>query len=121
MRYALYLEGKPTPKGRAAPKIIQGKVRMFTPAATRHFEKRLGDAWTAAEYPLFEGPVALRMIVSPQGMWIEVWEVEAVEPERGSLRSDLDNHIKTVDGLNGIAWHDDKAVIHITADKIGKA
>jgi Holliday junction resolvase RusA-like endonuclease len=121
MHYAIYLDGKPTAKGRAAPKTIKGKVRMFTPATTRHFEKRLGDTWTAAGFPQLEGPVAFRMIVSPQGQWTEVWEVEAVEPERGSLRSDLDNHIKTVDGLNGIAWVDDKQVVHITADKLGKA
>ena len=121
MRYALYLDGKPTPKGRAAPKIIQGKVRMFTPATTRHFEKRLGDAWTAAGYPLFDNAVAFRMIVAPQGMWVEVWETDTHEPERGSLRGDLDNYVKTVDGLNGIAWSDDKQVVHITADKLGKA
>lgn len=121
MKYAIYLSGTPTPKGRAAPKVIQGKVRMFTPAATRHFEKRLGDAWVEANFPILDGPVAFRMIVSPQGLWVEVWQVDAQEPDRGSLRGDLDNYIKTVDGLNGIAWADDKQVAHITADKIGRA
>lgn len=119
MRYAIYLDGRPVPKGRAAPKIIKGKVRMFTPASTRHFERRMGDAWTAAGFPLLDGPVAFRMIASPKGLWVEVWQVDAQESSLGTLRGDLDNHIKSVDGLNGLAWGDDKQVVHITADKLG--
>ena len=120
MRYAVYLDGKPTPKGRAAPKIIQGKVRMFTPAATRHFEKRLGDSWVAAGFPQLVGPVALQIVVAPQGMWVEAWETATTSPALGSLRGDLDNYVKCVDGLNGVAWGDDKAVVQILAVKLGK-
>lgn len=119
MKYAIYLDGKPVPKGRAAPKIIQGKVRMFTPATTRHYEARLGAAWASAGFPLLDGPVALRMIVAPQGLWVEVWAAELQAPKLGTLRGDLDNHIKSVDGLNGVAWADDKQVVHIIADKLG--
>ena len=118
-KYAVYLDGKPIPKGRAAPKIIKGSVRMFTPASTRHYEARLGAAWAAAEFPKFEGAVAFNMIVAPQGLWVEVWAVEANQPELGKLRGDLDNHIKSVDGLNGVAWVDDKQVTEITATKLG--
>lgn len=118
MKYAIYLDGKPTPKGRAAPKIIQGKVRMFTPAATRHFEKRLGDTWQLAGFPKLEGHIAFRMMVSTAGMWVEVWQVDT---EASKLRGDLDNFVKTVDGLNGIAWEDDRQVVHITADKMPQA
>jgi hypothetical protein len=37
------------------------------------------------------------------------------------LRGDIDNYIKTImDGLNGVAWDDDKQVFHVVAEKTMK-
>ena len=118
VKYSIRIDGKPVPKGRANPKVINGKVRMFTPATTKHFEASVGAAWTAAGHPLLVGPVAVEVEVAPDHMTITAWEVDLHDAD-GRLGGDLDNYIKTVDGLNGIAWHDDKQVVTISAKKFG--
>jgi len=118
-QYSIIIPGRPVPKGRAIPKVIKGKVRMFTPATTRHYEKSIGDAWIEAGHPQLEGPVALDIVVAPNYMQITAWECDEL-PDSGAIRGDLDNHIKAIDGLNGIAFADDHQVVSITAHKHGK-
>lgn len=95
----LHLDGPPVPKGR--PKFAQlpgGGVRTYTPQATVAYEQQIALAWRGPR--LFTGPVKVTIAV-----------IEGVTAHP----ADLDNFIKLLDALNGIAWVDDKQIIAIDA------
>lgn len=62
-------------------------------------------------------PVAVHVIVDPEGIAIVIEPVEL--DERSKLRGDLDNYLKlAMDALNGVAFTDDRMVVKITAVKL---
>jgi len=85
--------GEPVPKAR--PRLGRGG-RWYTPSRTRDYEQRVGwEARIAGARPV-EGDVAVRIVV------------------RGPRRFDLDNVAKTIlDGLRGVAFADDRQVVHL--------
>jgi Holliday junction resolvase RusA-like endonuclease len=110
----LYIPGTPVPKGRAIPLIVGGQVRMVPHSPTRTYERKIGKAWTAAGGLPLEGPVSVRVIVTADGVDVEVVPMDGT---RSALRGDVDNYAKSVlDGLNGVAWRDDSQVcsLHVT-------
>jgi Holliday junction resolvase RusA-like endonuclease len=94
------LAGKPLPKER--PRLFRG--RAITPAKTLDFERRLRESYLAAHgrKPVFTDDVEFDLL--------------AAMPNR--THGDLDNIVKMIDGLNGIAWLDDKQVKKFTAHMI---
>lgn len=86
---------------------------IYTPEKTRLAEKKIGEAWDG---PCFTCPVSVYVHVDAEGAAIIV---EPHEDPKSKLRGDLDNYVKTLlDGLNGIAWDDDRQVVKITAVKM---
>lgn len=75
--------------------------RVYTPQKTLDYEKRVLLCALAAKVPRFTGPVAI--------------ELRVYLPTR--RRSDLDNYIKIIDGLQPRIIPDDYLVMHITAEK----
>jgi Holliday junction resolvase RusA-like endonuclease len=75
-------------------------------------EAAIAAAWDG---PKFEGPVKLTVVFLYDS--IEV-TVEKYPDGSSRLRGDVDNYLKTVmDGLNGVAWEDDKQVFAVVAEK----
>lgn len=100
------------PQGKQRPRFSKRSSSIYTPAKTRSYERQIAKAYTTAAngYSFGDKPV-------------EIW-ITAVMPKAKTSRKkyptikpDIDNIQKAVfDGLNGIAYNDDKqilaAVIH---------
>jgi len=76
-------------------------------------EKIIAAAWDG---PMFEGEVAVHIVVDTEGTAVIVERVDV--DVKTKLRGDIDNYVKTIlDGLNGVAWKDDSQVVKVTAIK----
>lgn len=107
--YTFTHAGKPQVKQR--PRMGRNG-RVYTPKATLEAEGEL-----AADYdgPLFEGPLALYMYFFPNETVIALSDTACVA---SPLRGDIDNYTKLVlDGLQGIAYPNDRQVTAIVAAK----
>lgn len=100
---------KPIAKGR--PRLGR-RGRVFTPQRTLDAEAAIAAAWDG---PKFEGPLKLEVTFGYDHM---VVTVEKYPDATSRLRGDVDNYLKTVmDGLNGVAWEDDKQVMAVFGEK----
>ena len=112
--HSIFIEGRPHPKDRPHAIVTKaGKVFMYTAAKTVKAEKDIAAAW---DWPVFEGEVAVHIVVDKDGAAVIVERVDL--DSKTTLRGDIDNYVKTIlDGLNGVAWKDDSQVVKITAVK----
>jgi Holliday junction resolvase RusA-like endonuclease len=105
MKFTFRVPGTPTAKAR--PRVYRG--RAFTPAKTAAYEQRV---WEAAEPH-----------IPADWPYDAEYDVQMVFTFKNRLHGDIDNHIKTIDGLNpnrygrkGV-WWDDKQVRSIAAHR----
>jgi crossover junction endodeoxyribonuclease RusA len=102
--FRIWIPGPPVPKGR--PRVVSSspgaKARAFTPQRTEAWAKHA--AWLA---------MAARPAGWPLG---ELYGV-SIDVYRSARRGDIDNFVKAaLDSMNGIAWKDDAAVVHLEAE-----
>lgn len=109
--------------------VAKGRPRMtrtghaYTPEKTRAYESKL--AWYGAKamgphLPL-EGPlsVTLKILLTVPQSWSARKREKALNGDISPVgRPDLDNYIKALDALNGIAWKDDSQICRIEACKM---
>lgn len=103
--YSFVVEGKPIAKQR--PRLTR-RGKAYTPQRTKDAEANV-----AAHYdgPHFEGEVGVDICFEKDSIRVTIWDSDYVAV---SMRGDLDNLAKTVlDGLNGVAWVDDKQVKYL--------
>jgi len=92
--------GRPVPKGRPRLGVRGRKAFIYTPPATREYEKLVGWIAKCSGCKPVDGPVAVDLDIYVR------------------IRMDLDNVAKSVlDGLNGIAYQDDGQVVELLVRK----
>ena len=114
-----YLEGPPQGKGRA--RSTKSGIH-YTPAKTAAYETRM--AWefrkAAPDWKPLTGPV--RVIITanfapPKSFTAaQLYDIKCLKLFP-TVKPDWDNIGKLLDGLNGIAWLDDKQIVHGTVRK----
>ena len=116
--YHITIDGKPQPKER--PKVYNG--HGITPTRTRQYEQRIAAEWRAKGFPTLDGPVRLDVefyFPIPQGWSKKKKEQAKLHYIVPAVRPDLDNLVKIIqDGLNGIAYEDDKQVVMVWSQKL---
>lgn len=119
---SITIPGIPVAKGRPRLSTINGQARAFTPAKTRKYEDliRQAGADAMAGRDLLEGALAVevRAYVAMPNALKGAKRLAAIEGSlRPTTRPDVDNYAKVIDGLNGVAWHDDKQVVTLVVTK----
>lgn len=83
---------------------------FYTPAKTKAFEEAVAKGWDG---PKLEGPIQFDLDLYDD--WFRVTLTEIDLPRNG-LRGDIDNYVKSVcDGLNKVAFEDDKQITFMSA------
>lgn len=112
------IPGKPRGKGR--PRFTQ-MGRVYTDDATAAYENLVKMAWLKEHPVRFDGPVSVCVVAN--------YQIPASTPKKlqaqmrvgdivPTVKPDLDNVVKAVlDGLNGVAFLDDKQIVKLTANK----
>lgn len=110
------------PKGKARPRVVNNHA--YTPEATVQYERLVRACWEKAAGDWMaekDQPVALYV-----SAYYPVPESHTKKQKERELRNyvlptkkpDIDNIVKIImDGLNGVAYHDDKQVVEVTIRK----
>ena len=100
------------PRVKQRPRLGR-RGRVFTPEQTLAFEKAVRDAYDG---DCATNPVALTIALYKDRFTVTVTEYDTLKPS--PLRGDIDNYAKAIlDGLNGVAYTDDKLVYKLQVIK----
>lgn len=108
---SLFIPGVPVGKGR--PRMTRSGF-VYTPEKTRIYEDKVafcGHEAMKGASPM-EGPLRLEMLAVfpvPES-WSKRKRNEALLERIFPGKPDIDNILKTLDGLNGVVWKDDSQV-----------
>jgi Holliday junction resolvase RusA-like endonuclease len=109
------IPGNPVGKGRPRATTINGMARMYTPKKTASYETLVVMAYTQAGGVKLEG--SLHMHIKATFEMPLSWSMKKRKLMDGAFcekKIDADNIAKVVcDGLNGVAYHDDRQVVDL--------
>ena len=111
MRVEFTVCGKP--QGKARPRFTRRENRAYTPKETKFYEQQIAKAYRLAANGFTFGEC-------PVEIWITAVFPKAKTSKKDypTLKPDIDNIQKAVfDGLNGIAYNDDKQILAAVAHK----
>jgi Holliday junction resolvase RusA-like endonuclease len=114
----IIIDGKPNAKERPYFSTKNGKVRVFTPSKTSNFENYVKQvASPFFHYPI-QGPIELSIkFFLPRPKYL-IWKTKPMPFVYSDKRPDIDNLVKSVvDGLKGIAFHDDAQISMLLVTK----
>ena len=102
------------------PRVNRNTGRIYTPGATHKYEKLVKESY--GDNPCFEDQFISIKIVFKFEVPKSCSKKKRAEALEGNLRptkADIDNYIKSVlDGLNKVAFLDDRYICSIEASKI---
>lgn len=121
--FAFEVPGEPIPKARPRASMVNGHATLYTPKKTRSYEDRVRQAallhWTRE--PLRECEITLFacFFLPVPASWSKRKQAAARAGDRNPAgKPDLDNLVKAVtDGLNGVVFHDDAAIVETRCAK----
>ena len=116
MKVKFIIDTKPVPKAR--PRLGRGG-RVFTPQTTLAFENTCALSY-GNRHNFGKDPISIKIIFNFE-VPKSYTKKKCLEALKGIVRpgkNDIDNLVKSVlDGLNGIAWEDDRYIAKIQAEK----
>jgi len=111
--------GRPEQWRRTGGRTKDGRPVRFTPAKTRDYEHRIKQEAGRYFVRPFKGPVKVDMLAVFPRPKAKIWKTKPMPREWYPKAPDLDNIVKAaMDGLNGIAYLDDRQVVMVVARKI---
>lgn len=102
------------PRVKQRPRMTR-RGRVFTPQPTLDFERAVKENWNG---PCLDVPCSMTITLYPDSFRVTV----SVHPDdtTGGPRGDIDNYAKAImDGLNKVAYTDDKLVRRLVVEKNG--
>lgn len=112
------IKGKDRPRYRRVGNFVQ----TYTTKSTKSFEEEISTQFieqVGNEYCSYDGRVMLKMSISAEmpKSWSNKIK-DKLDEDYNTNKPDIDNIIKAVlDGLNGVAYQDDKQICDIHATK----
>ena len=107
-------------KSKDRPRINRNTGRIYTPGATSKYEKLVKESY--GDNPCFEDQfisVKILFKFSVPKSYSKKKQSEALAGNLRPTKADIDNYIKSVlDGLNKVAFLDDRYIYSITAEKM---
>ena len=108
------------PMGKQRPKASFASHRIYTPSATINYENYVKFCYDGHHH-FEDNPVAVELLIFmpiPDSTSKKKRQQMIDRSIRPTKKPDIDNIIKIIlDGLNGVAWNDDKQVIEVSAKK----
>ena len=120
MEATIIIEGTPGYKERV--RLNRRTLTLYTPSATKDYEKLIGDCFQKCCDQKFEGALSVSITAVmpiPKSVSKKVRQDMLSQKVLPTKKPDIDNIIKIIfDGLNGIAFDDDKQIVEVSAKKI---
>ena len=104
----IVVPGQPIAKGR--PRMTK-TGHVYTPRKTREYENLIKRCFYEQHGEKLSGPIELKM-------WAYFRKPKTKAVSDMLSRPDIDNIVKTIDALNGVAFDDDKQIVKVTAEKL---
>lgn len=119
MNYTFEIPGEAVPKGR--PRMTKSG-HAYTPRQTRDYEAWVRLCWRHAGQPMSLQPLQIRLefyLPIPKSFRKKQRELALDGILLPAKKPDIDNLVKAIlDGLNGLAYRDDRQIVHLETCKV---
>lgn len=108
-------------QGKARPRFSSKSGTVYTPGKTKSYERQIAEAYEVQEGLCREGRVmvVIEAVFPIPKSWTRAKKAEALAGKLPPGKPDIDNILKVVlDGLNDVAYEDDKQVVLTQCKKV---